>query len=55
MNKEKSTLYIHGFLCAALLLFAYILAAVSCKPTLLLYALPPIPGYLFELWRYIHS
>lgn len=53
MSKKK--LYVHGALCVALLLLAVVLAAISNKAILLLFALPPIPGYLMEIWHYLHT
>ena len=53
MNRKK--LYVHGALCVALLLLAVVLAAISNKAILLLFALPPLPGYLMEIWHYLHT
>ena len=52
---RKRTIIIHGALCLVLCILAIVLAAISGKAWLLFYALPPIPGYISEIWRYKHS
>lgn len=52
---RKRTIIIHGALCVALCVLAIVLATVSGKVWLLIFALLPIPGYITEIWRYIHS